>query len=140
MEEKTVWLQKARERFAMDRYATSTTGIVIEDVAENYAKCSLKIDERHLNAANAVMGGALFTLADFVFAVAVNTVTDQVTVTTVSQISYIGPCKGDMLIGESTLLKDGRRNCFFQVTIKDNLGNLVAVVNTSGAHLEKRHG
>lgn len=137
MAEQTL-LEKARERFKMDRFATNATGIVIEEVAKNYAKCSLKVEDRHLNAANSVMGGALFTLADFVFAVATNTDTDQLTVTTVSQISYVGVCKGDTLYGESVVLKDGRRNCFFQINITDNLGNLVAVVNTSGAHLAKK--
>lgn len=35
-------LEKAREFFKDDRYATEATGIVIEEVEEHYAKCSLK--------------------------------------------------------------------------------------------------
>ncbi len=128
-------LQEAREFFMKDRFAMVTTGIDIEEVGEHYAKCSLKLDERHKNATGHVMGGAIYTLADFVFAVAANFRQEAVTVTTVSQISYLGAAKGDILYGESRLLKDGKRICFYEISITDDLGNQVAVVSTSGNHL-----
>ena len=127
-------LQEARDFFIADRFAMVTSGIEIEEVDDGYAKCSMKVDERHVNATRHVMGGAIFTLADFVFAVATNT-REKVTVTTVSQISYLGTPKGDVLYGESRILKDGRRNCFYEITITDNVGTPVAVVSTSGVHL-----
>ena len=127
-------LQEAREFFLADRFAMVTSGIEIEAVDDGYAKCSMKIDDRHVNATGHVMGGAIFTLADFVFAVATNT-PGNVTVTTVSQISYLGTPKGDVLYGESRILKDGRRNCFYEISITDNAGTPVAVVSTSGVHL-----
>lgn len=126
--------QKAREFFAKDIYATSTTGIEIDEVNENYVKCSLKLDERHMNAVGHVMGGVIFTLADFVFAVATN-YNKPTTVTAVSQISYFDSPKGDILYGESKLLKDGRRNCFYEISITDNFGTNVAMVTTSGVHI-----
>ncbi|MBQ8550546.1 MAG: PaaI family thioesterase, partial [Clostridia bacterium] len=115
-------LQKAREFFKNDRYATEQTGIIIEEVGENYAKCSLKLDERHLNAVGHPMGGVMYTLADFVFAVSTNFNKECVTVTTVSQICYLGAPKGKVLYGESKLLKDGRTTCFYEVHITDELG------------------
>ncbi len=127
-------LEMARSFFCNDRYAMVTTGIEIEAVGEQYAKCSLKLDERHKNATGHVMGGVLFTLADFVFAVASNW-RQPVTVTTVSQISYLGTPKGEILYGESRLLKDGRRTCFYEISITDNLGNDVAVVTCSGCRI-----
>ncbi len=127
-------LQEARDFFIADRFAMVTSGIEIEEVDDGYAKCSMKVDERHVNATGHVMGGAIFTLADFVFAVATNT-REKVTVTTVSQISYLGTPKSDVLYGESRILKDGRRNCFYEITITDNVGTPVAVVSTSGVHL-----
>ena len=127
-------LQETREFFLADRFAMVTSGIEIEAVDDGYAKCSMKIDDRHVNATGHVMGGAIFTLADFVFAVATNT-PGNVTVTTVSQISYLGTPKGDVLYGESRILKDGRRNCFYEISITDNAGTPVAVVSTSGVHL-----
>lgn len=130
-------LEEAKAYFKDDRFATETTGIVIEAVDDGYAKCSMKIQDGHRNAVHQVMGGAIYTLADFVFAVATNT-KEQWTVTTVSQISYIGTVKGDTLYGESRCIKDGRRTCFYEIEITDDLGNLVAVVSTSGSHLEKK--
>ena len=127
-------IEKAKEFFIKDRYAMITTGIEIEEVEEKYAKCSLKINENHTNATGHVMGGAIFTLADFTFAVATN-FNQPLTVTTTSNISFMGSPKGDTLYSETRLLKDGKRNCFYEITITDNLGTLVAVVNSSGTHL-----
>ena len=127
-------LQEAREFFAKDRYATEATGIEIVEVGEKYAKCSLKIENKHLNAVDGVMGGVYYTLADFVFAISTN-FKQPPTVTAVSQISYLAAPKGDTLIAESKLLKDGKRNCFYEIDITDNLGNQVAVVMTTGTHL-----
>lgn len=134
MEKKTE-LERARERFKYDVYATEVTGIVIEAVADDYAKCSLRVTPSHKNAAGAVMGGVLFTLADFTFAVAANH-NRPLTVTAVSQINYVGVCKGEMLFAESRLIKNGKRNCFFEITVCDDLGNTVAVVSACGTHLE----
>ncbi|MDD6136893.1 MAG: PaaI family thioesterase [Lachnospiraceae bacterium] len=127
-------IEDARAYFMNDRFAMDTTGIEILDVKEKYAKCSFAVDERHQNATGHVMGGAIFTLADFVFAVATNT-RESVTVTTTSQISYLSAPKGKVLYGESRLLKDGRRNCFYEINITDELGTFVAVVSTTGVHL-----
>ena len=104
-------LEKAREFFSKDKYATEATGIVIEEVSERYAKCSLKLSDIHKNAVGHVMGGVMFTLADFVFAVATN-FEQGITVSVVAQISNLSSPKGDTLYGESKLIKDGKRNCF----------------------------
>lgn len=127
-------VEEAREIFSKDRYAMVTTGVDIEEVKEKYARCSLKLDDRHKNATGHVMGGAIYTIADFTFAVATN-FRQPVTVTAVSQISYMGSPKGDTLYAESKLLKDGKRNCFYEIQVTDNLGTLVAVVSVNGTHL-----
>lgn len=127
-------LEEARSIFIKDTYAMVTTGIEIDAVGDKYAKCSLKLNEGHCNATGQVMGGALYTLADFTFAVAAN-FKQNLTVTTVSQISYLGPVKGNTLYGESKLIKDGKRNCFYQIMITDDLGTEIAVVSVNGVHL-----
>lgn len=127
-------IEEAREYFSNDIYATETTGIVIEECGENYAKCSLKTDRRHQNATGHVMGGAIYTLADFTFAVAAN-FSCFPTVTTMSNISYLASPKGDTLYSEAKLIKNGKRVCFFEIEISDNLGTAVAVVNVTGSHL-----
>lgn len=127
-------LESAREFFLKDRYATEATGIVIDEVGEKYAKCSMKITDIHKNAVGHVMGGVMFTLADFVFAVSTN-LDGPRTVSTVSQISYLNSPKGDVLFGKSKLIKDGKRVCFYEVEITDDLGTNVAVVSFTGSHI-----
>lgn len=127
-------LEEAKEFFIKDRYAMVTTGIDIEEVSERYARCSLKLDDRHKNATGHVMGGAIYTIADFTFAVATN-FRQPVTVTVVGNISYMGVPKGDILYAESKLLKDGKRNCFYEIEVTDNQGTLVATASMSGTHL-----
>ena len=127
-------LEKAREIFAKDKYATDATGIVIEEIGENYAKCRLELADIHKNAVGHVMGGVMFTLADFVFAVSTN-FEGPMTVSAVAQISYLNSPKGDVLFGESKLIKDGKRVCFYEVNITDDKGTDVAVVSFTGSHI-----
>lgn len=128
-------LQNAREFFANDLYATEATGIVIEEVGENYARCSLKLERKHQNAVGHVMGGVMFTMADFTFAVSTNR-NGNLTVSTVAQISHLASPKGDTLYSESRLLRNGRRTCFYQVDITDNTGALIAVVTFTGTRIK----
>ena len=127
-------LESAKDFFSKDLYATEATGIVIEEVGKNYAKCSLKIERKHMNAVGHVMGGVMFTLADFVFAISTNR-DGQFTVTTSSTINYLSSPKGSILYGQSKLLKDGKTTCFYQIDITDDVGTHVAVINTTGNHV-----
>jgi len=127
-------LEQAREFFANDHFASQCMGAVIEEVGEKYAKCRLPLDERHYNAVGQIMGGVAYTLADFVFAVATN-FRQPPTVTLTAQISYLNAVKGKVLWGESRLIKDGRRNCFYEISITDELGTQVASVMMTGAHV-----
>ena len=128
-------LEEAREMFSKDLYATELSGCVIDEIGEDYAKCSLKLTDKHRNAYGGVMGGAIYTLADFAFAVASNYGKESATVSVVGQASFMSSTKGTVLFAEAKLLKDGRSNCFFEVTVTDDLNKLIAVVSFSGAHL-----
>ena len=81
------------------------------------------------------MGGAMFTLADFAFAVACNT-PDELTVTASSNINFLSGAKTDELIAECRRIKNGRRVCFCETTVKDSSGNIVATVSAAGAHMK----
>ena len=128
------YLDEARERFKDDLFATEAAEIKIEAADVNYAKCSMVIKPIHKNAANAVMGGAIFTLADFTFAVAANT-GNPLTVTQTSNIMFIGAAKGDTLFAEAKCTKTGKRACYFTIDVYDNLENRVATVSTCGCRL-----
>lgn len=128
-------LEEVKEFFIKDRFAMVTTGIDIIKADKEGVRCSLKIDDRHMNATGHVMGGAIFTLADFTFAVASN-IGGIPTVTLTSSISYLSSPKGDTLFSEIKILKDGSRACFYEIEITDNLGNKIAVVNSAGMRLK----
>ena len=129
MEDKRT-LEEVRAIFEGDRFATEN-GAVIEEIGERSAICSLKITDSHRNAMGAVMGGTYFMLADFAFAVAANW--EQMgTVSLQSDISFLGAAKGEKLIARAECIKDGRGTAFYRVEVTDELGNLAAVVNTTG--------
>ena len=57
--------EEVKSFFTQDIYATCTTGIEIVDARPGYAIVRLQVDERHMNAANRVMGAVYYTMADF---------------------------------------------------------------------------
>ncbi len=125
-------LEKVREFFKNDRYATET-GAVIDEIGDHYAKVSLTINDHHKNAMGGVMGGVYFTLADFAFAVASNW-QEPGGVGLNNSVSFIGVPKTERLIAEATLIKDGRSTCSYHVTVSDENGSPVAIVQCLGFH------
>ncbi|WP_416389028.1 PaaI family thioesterase [Mediterraneibacter glycyrrhizinilyticus] len=122
--------EKTVRLFENDRFATEN-GAVIEEVDDHYARCTLRVEERHRNAMGAVMGGVYFTLADFAFAVAANW-QEIGTVSLTSDIAYLGTAKGDRLTAEAVCVKNGRTTSYYRIEVKDEFGKLAAIVNTTG--------
>lgn len=126
-------LEEVRKIFEGDRFATEN-GAVIESIGDRCATCSLVITPSHRNAMGAVMGGTYFMLADFAFAVAANW-EKMGCVSLRSDISFLGAAKGSKLIARAVCIKDGRTTAYYRVDVTDELGNLVAAVNTTGYHV-----
>ncbi len=124
-------LEQAREYFSKDYYATQTTGIQIDDVTEKWVKCSLRTNLGHYNANGYIMGGVLFTMADFAFAVVAN-LNKKITVSQCSQINFLAPTKADMLYAEANLVKEGRTICYCEIIITDSDNKLIAKANVNG--------
>jgi acyl-CoA thioesterase len=129
-EEKALLFAETKKRFAKDRFATKKTECKLLDVAPGYAKCAMPITEDHRNGLDMVMGGAIFTLADFTFAIASNTGHSLD-----AHITYLTPSKGHMLYAESECLKAGRRTCSFTVHVTDDKGAHVADVTLNGVRV-----
>jgi acyl-CoA thioesterase len=130
-------LEEAREFFSHDLYATELTGACIDEIGPDYAKCSLKILDKHRNAYGGIMGGAIYTLADLAFAVASNFDKETGTVSLSTSANFMSASRGSILYAEAELIKDGRTNCFFNVRVTDDLGKVIAVVAFTGAHVKK---
>ena len=131
---------KVQERFSLDRYATELTGIRIESADNGYARCHLAISPMHRNAMGSVMGGVMFTLADLAFAIAANSqclADDQPLqwVSLNSNIQYLGQPQGECLIAETACVKQGGSTCVYTISIRDEHNKNVALVTTTGIHL-----
>ena len=95
-------IDEAREFFTGDKFAMSN-GMRIDELWEDGCLCSMDIRDDHRNAVGGVMGGVIFTLGDFAFAVASN----NVHMTTVGQhvsISYLSGSRGKRLYAPRRLL------------------------------------
>ena len=119
------------EMFERDRFV-KLVGIKIASVTENGAVCTLDAVDSHLNANDGVQGGAIYTLADFAFAVAANA-GGVVTPTLNSSISYIRAARCGMLTATATPVHSGRTTCVYTVNVTDEQGKLIAVGNFTGA-------
>ena len=129
-------LEEAREYFKGDTFAMEN-GVTLDALHEDEAVCSMQIDKaRHCNAAGGVMGGAIFTLADFAFAVASNNL-HHVTVALQVSINYLNAVKGDRLTARTRCIKDGRTTSVFNVDVTDDSGRLVAQFVGTGYKLNK---
>ncbi len=124
-------LERTRALFAADRFATEVTGIVIEAADKDYAKCSLQLTPAHMNAAGVAMGGAIYTLADFTFAVASNYEAMN-TLSLCANITYLSAATGGKLTAESSCVRSGRSTCYFVINVTDESGRLIASMTTSG--------
>lgn len=65
-------MKEIKRFFATEDLFARHNGIELLEVEPGMAKASMKIEPYHYNAAKTVHGGAIFTLADFAFAVASN--------------------------------------------------------------------
>ena len=118
-------LDEVREVFANDRFATQAAGCRVVEARCGHAVCELPLSEIHRNAAGGVMGGAIFTLADFALAVACN-LGEEPTVSISNTIEFLSAAKGDVLIATCDVDRSGRRVGFYTVDVADDTGRRVA--------------
>ena len=123
--------EEAREIFGADYYAAELTGVEILEADVGYAKCALKLEDKHRNALGQVMGGVLFTMADYAFAIASN-FHQPPTVTQTSQIVYLSSVKGTTVYAQAEKIRAGKRTCFYKIVISDDTGEQNAYVTTTG--------
>ena len=117
-------IDEARGYFYNDKFATEN-GMTLDELDETHAVCGLTVTARHKNAYGGVMGGAIFTLADFAFAALTNDL-ERKTVAQQVSINYLSAPKGEKLTATATYKKDGRSSCVVNVDVADDQGHQVA--------------
>ena len=117
-------IDEARGYFYNDKFATEN-GMTLDELDATHAVCGLTVTARHKNAYGGVMGGAIFTLADFAFAALTNDL-ERKTVAQQVSINYLSAPKGEKLTATATYKKNGRSSCVVNVDVTDDQGREVA--------------
>ena len=125
--------EEAREYFQGDKYAM-ITGVKLDELTDEYSLASLVLSDIHKNANGGIMGGAIFTLADFAFAVLSNHI-HMPTVAQQVSINYLGAPKGDTLFARAICKKDGSRTVVINVDVTDSTGRDIAQFTGNGFKL-----
>jgi acyl-CoA thioesterase len=113
------------QQFAKHDAFAGNIGIELLDASPGYAKAQLEIETRHLNGLNTVHGGAIFSLADFVFAAAANahgTIAMAINV----HISYIKAATGGVLLAEAREVSLNPKLGTYSVRVTNEAGELIA--------------
>ncbi len=126
-------LDEAKKYFEGDKYAM-ITGVELDELCDEYALASLLLGDKHKNANGGIMGGAIFTLADFAFAVLSNhlhrpTVAQQVS------MNFLGAPKGSRLFARAVCKKNGSRTVLVNIDVTDDTGRDIAQLVATGFKL-----
>lgn len=107
-----------------DRFAKHA-GLRVVRVGGGEAVVEMTIANCHLNALDTVHGGAIFTLADYAFALACNSVHAPSVALSVS-IQFLRPGKKGKLTAKAKELETAGKVATHLVEIRDDAGDLVA--------------
>ena len=101
-------------------------GIELLEVAKGRAKAKLEIKKEHLNGVNIVHGGAIYTLADLVFAVASNS-HGNVAVAINGSIAYLKAVTEGTLFAEAKEVSISPKLATYKVSVTDERDNIIAI-------------
>jgi acyl-CoA thioesterase len=127
----------AMEVVAKDPMATFL-GIQVQEVKHAYARLSLHIQPRYLNALNRAHGIAISSVIDQAVAVAANSTEYQALVVElkINFLSSVTP--DDIITAEARPLDLKRKLSLWQVEVKDSNGNSVALAQALAYHRGKK--
>jgi acyl-CoA thioesterase len=100
-------------------------GMKITELQQGQARAEMELKPYHLNGAQTVHGGALFTLADFAFAAASNS-RGQLSLSINSSISIFKGAQQGKLIAEAREVSHSPKLASFEVSVRHEAGELLA--------------
>ncbi|MBT8762725.1 PaaI family thioesterase [Desulfohalobiaceae bacterium Ax17] len=118
-------MENIKKFFKNDRFAEHV-GIELLEVSKGYARAKLEIRNEHLNSVGTVHGGAIFALADLVFAVASNshgTIAMGINVS----ISYLKAVREGTIFAEAKEISKNPKLASYTVTVSDQSGDTIAI-------------
>ena len=109
-------------------------GMHLDELTDGGCTVSMDLREEHRNALGGVMGGVIFTLADFAFAVASNN-DHRSTVALDVNIHFLSGAKGQRLTAKARCVKSGRTTAVYEITVTDDTERTVALFIGTGYKL-----
>ncbi|HDP33944.1 MAG TPA: PaaI family thioesterase [Candidatus Hydrogenedentes bacterium] len=142
--ERTLIVEALNEYFKGDKLAAAMN-MTIKEVAPGHAVVAMPITDMHKNGLDAAHGGAIFSLADFCFAVASNS-HGRVAVAVNASISFFRAAFSGVLTATARETHLGERIAGYVIDVTDESGALVAAMqgvvyrkaDTIAAVLKKR--
>ena len=119
-------MDKIRKHFEQyDRFA-KFCGIELLEIGTGRSKVRMKICEHHLNGVGTVHGGAIFTLADFAFAIAGNS-HGKIAVAVNVSISFMKAVSTGYLTAQAWEVTRNSKLGTYTAEVKDDAGDVVAI-------------
>ena len=118
-------METIKKFFKNDTFA-EYVGIELLEVSKGRAKAKLEIKNEHLNGVNIVHGGAIYTLADLVFAVASNS-HGNVAVAINGSIAYLKAVTEGTLFAEAEEVSVNPKLATYKVSVTDERDNTIAI-------------
>ncbi len=118
-------MQAIWDFFKNDRFAKHS-GIELLEIAPGRAKAKMAITDAHLNGVNMVHGGAIFTLADLVFAAASNS-HGTVAVAINASIWFVTAAKQGTVYAEGIETSRNPKLATYSIKVTDDAGQTVAL-------------
>ena len=119
-------MQTIKEHFDRNDHFARHSGIELLEIDKGRAKARMLIKDFHLNGANTVHGGAIFTLADFAFAAASNSHGDLAMGINTST-SFVKAAGGGTLYASAEEVSLSRKLATYLVRITDQDDELIAL-------------
>ncbi|MDR1500054.1 MAG: PaaI family thioesterase [Tannerellaceae bacterium] len=114
-----------------DKFAGNAGIEFLKVTSGGYAKVRMEIKPFHLNSGGVCHGGAIFTLADFAFALAVNSCA-RLTLSITSSINFFRSESRGFLYAEARETFSSKRISNYEVKITNEEGDLVASFCATG--------
>jgi len=119
-------MEEIKRYFSSEDYFARHTGIELHEVSQGKAKVSMEIKPFHFNGARTVHGGAIFTLADFAFAVASNS-HGTLAMGINTSISFVKAATKGTLYAEALEQSRNKKLASYLVTVTDDEKEVVAI-------------
>ena len=119
-------MKEIKKFFSTEDLFARHTGIELLEVGPGWARASMQIKPHHFNGARTVHGGAIFTLADFAFAVASNS-HGTLAMGINTSVSFVKAATSGTLYAEAREQSLNPKLASYLVQITDDSNDVVAI-------------